>query len=42
MGYKLGNRSMSMVCYTDDAAIVAETEDDLQRQLQLLTFYKSA
>jgi len=27
------NKRISMVCYTDDAAIFAETEDNLQRQL---------
>jgi len=27
------NKTISMVCYADDAAIFAETEDDLQRQL---------
>jgi len=27
------NKSISMVCYADDAAIFAATEDDLQRQL---------
>jgi len=34
MGYRMGqNKRISMVCYADDAAIFAETEDDLQRQL---------
>jgi len=27
------NKRISMVCYADDAAIFAETEDDLQKQL---------
>jgi len=27
------NKRISMACYADDAAIFAETEDDLQRQL---------
>jgi len=34
MGYQMGqNKRISMVCYADDAAIFAEKEDDLQRQL---------
>jgi len=34
MGYRMGqNERISMVCYADDAAIFAETEDYLQRQL---------
>jgi len=34
MGYRMGqNKRISMVCYADDAAIFAETEDDLQRKL---------
>jgi len=34
MGYRMEqNKRISMVCYADDAAIFAETEDDLQRQL---------
>ena len=34
MGYQMGqNKIISMVCYPDDAAIFAETQDDLQRQL---------
>jgi len=33
MGYRMGqNKKISMVCYADDAAIFAET-DDLQRHL---------
>jgi len=34
MGYRIGqNKRISLVCYADDAAIFAVTEDDLQRQL---------
>ncbi|XP_044760224.1 uncharacterized protein LOC123317680 [Coccinella septempunctata] len=29
----MGNKKVSMVCYADDAAIIAESENDLQRQL---------
>jgi len=34
MGHRMRqNKTISMVCYADDAAIFVETEDDLQRQL---------
>lgn len=33
IGYRMGQKRISMVCYADDAAIFAETEDDLQKQL---------
>lgn len=33
VGYRMNDKVISMVCYADDAAIVAETEDDLQKQL---------
>lgn len=33
MGYRMNNKPISMVCYADDAAIFAENENDLQRQL---------
>lgn len=33
IGFRMSGRRISMVCYADDAAILAETEDDLQRQL---------
>ena len=29
----MGNKRIGMMCYTDDAAIIAKSEDDLQRQL---------
>ncbi|XP_050503613.1 uncharacterized protein LOC126882681 [Diabrotica virgifera virgifera] len=29
----MSNKRITMVCYTDDAALIAESEDDLQRQL---------
>lgn len=29
LGYRLGNRRVGMVCYADDAAIIAESENDL-------------
>jgi len=32
-GYRMNNGAISMVCYADDAAIFAERENDLQRQL---------
>lgn len=38
LGYRMGHSKISMVCYADDAAIIAETENDLQRQL--LKFYQ--
>lgn len=40
LGYRLNKNTTSMVCYADDAAIIAETEDDLQRQLY--KFYKTS
>ena len=33
LGYKMGNKRIGMVCYADDAALIADSEDDLQRQL---------
>ena len=33
IGYRMGHNRVSMVCYADDAAIIAETEDNMQRQL---------
>lgn len=38
-GYKMGNRSLRILCYADDAVLVAENEDDLQR---LLNKFKTA
>jgi len=36
MGYRMGqNKRISMVCYVDDAAIFAETEDDLHKFCQV-------
>lgn len=32
-GYKMGNRNITILCYADDAVLVAENEDDLQRLL---------
>ena len=39
-GYRMGHNRISMVCYADDAVIIAETEDDLQRQLH--KFYQAS
>lgn len=35
LGYKLQNKRFSIICYADDAdaAIMAETEDDLYKQI---------
>lgn len=33
-GYRLGKKRISMVCYADDVALIDESEDNLQRQLQ--------
>jgi len=30
-GYPLGDENVNMVCYADDATLVADNEDDLQR-----------
>lgn len=32
-GYKMGNTCFKVVCYADDAALIAESEDELQRLL---------
>lgn len=32
-GYRMGNRNITILCYADDAVLVAENEDDLQRLL---------
>lgn len=32
-GYRMGNREIAILCYADDAVLVAESEDDLQRLL---------
>lgn len=32
-GYKMGNQQIKILCYADDAVLVAESEDALQRQL---------
>lgn len=39
-GYRMGRESHSIICYADDALLMAETEDDLQRLLQ--TFARAA
>ena len=33
LGYRMGNKRIDMVCYADDAAIMAQSENDPQRQL---------
>ena len=33
LGYRMGNKRIDVVCYADDAAIIAESENDLRRQL---------
>ena len=33
LGYRMGNKRICMGCYDDDPAIIAESENDLQRQL---------
>ncbi|CAH1276451.1 unnamed protein product [Diabrotica balteata] len=30
-GYRMGNKEIQILCYADDAALIAETEDKLQR-----------
>ena len=32
-GCKMGNRDLNIVCYADDAVLMADNEDDLQRLL---------
>lgn len=32
-GYRVGNKELKIICYADNAIIVAEDEDDLQRLL---------
>ena len=32
LGYRINKKPISMICYADDATILAETEDNLQRQ----------
>lgn len=32
-GYRLGNSNINIICYADDAVLVASSEDDLQRML---------
>lgn len=34
-GYTMGDRSLRILCYADDAVLVAENEDDLQRLLNM-------
>ena len=33
LGYRMGNKKIGTACYADDAAIIAESENDLQGQL---------
>ncbi|XP_044749727.1 uncharacterized protein LOC123310328 [Coccinella septempunctata] len=35
IGYRMGNREIQILCYEDDAVIMAESEDDLQRLLHV-------
>lgn len=39
-GYRLGNRKVNILCYADDALLMAENEDELQRLL--FNFNKAA
>ena len=32
-GYSMGDENVNIVCYADDAALVVESENDLQRLL---------
>ena len=32
-GYPLGDDNVNMICYADDATLIADNEDDLQRLL---------
>lgn len=34
-GYMMGNRSVNVICYADDAVLVADSEDELQRILHV-------
>ncbi|XP_015181515.1 PREDICTED: uncharacterized protein LOC107069067 [Polistes dominula] len=36
-GYKMGNKEVTILCYADDAVLIAENEDDLQRLLHQFT-----
>lgn len=36
LGYRMGRNKINIICYADDAVLIAETEDDLQRQLHKL------
>lgn len=36
-GYKMGEQEINLLCYADDAVLIAESEDDLQRLLHQLT-----
>lgn len=33
-GYRMGAHKITIICYADDAILIADNEDDLQRQLQ--------
>ena len=32
-GYLLGDENVNIICYADDATLIADNEDDLQRLL---------
>lgn len=34
LGYRMGMHKVNILCYADDAVLIAESEDDLQRMLQ--------
>ena len=39
-GYRIGNKEINIVCYANDTALIAGTEDDLQRlSCYYLKFY---
>ncbi|XP_056633527.1 uncharacterized protein LOC130443087 [Diorhabda sublineata] len=33
LGYRMGTYKINILCYADDAVLIAESEDDLQRML---------
>lgn len=36
-GYRVGNTEIKIICYTNDGAPIAESEDDLQRLVKKFT-----
>ena len=34
VGYRMGNSVFNLICYADDAAIIAESEKDLQQMIK--------